>query len=54
MLGSKELAKNLNSFLTEHKVKPVVGRVFEWTEAVEAWDYQIGGSHFGKVVIKIE
>ncbi|KAF8609755.1 zinc-type alcohol dehydrogenase-like protein [Ceratobasidium sp. AG-I] len=54
MLGSKELAKNLNSFLAEHKIKPVVDRVFEWTEAVEAWDYQVGGLHFGKVVIKIE
>ncbi|KAF8609727.1 zinc-type alcohol dehydrogenase-like protein [Ceratobasidium sp. AG-I] len=54
LVGSKEMAKNLDSFLAEHKVKPVVDRVFKWTEVIEALEYQRGGSHFGKVVIKIE
>lgn len=46
--------RNLDTFLTEHKIKPVVDRVFGWTEVIEALDYQVKGSHFGKVVIKIE
>ncbi|KAF8609773.1 NAD(P)-binding protein [Ceratobasidium sp. AG-I] len=53
-VGSKEMAKNLDTFLTQHKIKPVIDRVFNWTEAVEALDYLLAGSHFGKVVIKIE
>lgn len=48
------MTKNLDEFLTEHKIKPVVDRVFGWTEAIEALAYQVGGSHFGKIVIKIE
>ncbi|KAG8777490.1 hypothetical protein FRC12_000357 [Ceratobasidium sp. 428] len=53
-VGSKEMNGKLNAFLAEHKIKPVVDRVFGWNEAIEALDYQFGGSHFGKVVIKIE
>ncbi|KAG8694246.1 hypothetical protein FRC09_009974 [Ceratobasidium sp. 395] len=53
-VGSKEMNEKLNAFLAEHKIKPVVDRVFGWNEAIEALDYQFGGSHFGKVVIKIE
>ena len=48
------MAKNLDTFLAQHKIKPVIDRVFRWTEAVEAFDYLLAGSHFGKVVIKIE
>ncbi|KAG9127690.1 hypothetical protein FRC07_010763 [Ceratobasidium sp. 392] len=53
-VGSKEMAEKLDVFLAEHKIKPVVDRVFGWNEAIEALDYQFKGSHFGKVVIKIE
>ncbi|KAF8609775.1 zinc-type alcohol dehydrogenase-like protein [Ceratobasidium sp. AG-I] len=54
LVGSKEMAKNLGSFLTGHTLKPVIDRVFEWTQVVEALDYQVGGSHFGKIVVKIQ
>ncbi|KAG8745308.1 hypothetical protein FRC10_008325 [Ceratobasidium sp. 414] len=53
-VGSKEMGKKLDTFVAEHKVKPVVDRVFGWNEAIEAFDYQWKGSHFGKVVIKVE
>jgi NADPH:quinone reductase-like Zn-dependent oxidoreductase len=43
----------MNGFIEEHKIKPVVGKVFEWEQAVEALDYVTSGSHFGKVVIRI-
>jgi NADPH:quinone reductase-like Zn-dependent oxidoreductase len=48
------MAQRLDAFLVEHKIKPVVDRVFGWTEAVEALEYQLKGSHFGKIVIKID
>lgn len=54
LVGSKEMAQRLDAFITEHKIKPVVDRVFGWTEVVDALDYQLGGSHFGKIVIKID
>jgi NADPH:quinone reductase-like Zn-dependent oxidoreductase len=53
-VGSKEMAERLDAFLAERKIKPVVDRVFGWTEAIEAFDYQLKGSHFGKIVIKID
>ena len=54
LVGSKEMAQRLDAFITEHKIKPVVDRVFGWTDVVDALDYQLGGSHFGKIVIKID
>jgi NADPH:quinone reductase-like Zn-dependent oxidoreductase len=52
-VGSKSMCERLDAFMTEHTIKPVVDRVFGWTEAIEALEYQLSGSHFGKVVIKI-
>jgi NADPH:quinone reductase-like Zn-dependent oxidoreductase len=43
----------MNRFIEEHKIKPVISKVFEWEQAVEALDYVANGSHFGKVVIRI-
>ncbi|CCO35172.1 hypothetical protein BN14_09287 [Rhizoctonia solani AG-1 IB] len=53
-VGSKSMCERLDAFMTEHTIKPVVDRVFGWTEAIEALEYQLSGSHFGKVVIKID
>ncbi|QRW04817.1 Zinc-binding dehydrogenase [Ceratobasidium sp. AG-Ba] len=53
-VGSKEMAQRLDAFIEKHRVKPLVDRVFGWTEAIEALDYQLKGSHFGKIVIKID
>ncbi|KAG9127693.1 hypothetical protein FRC07_010766 [Ceratobasidium sp. 392] len=52
-VGSKEMFQRLVDFMEKHKVKPVVGKVFGWNQAVEALDYTAAGAHFGKVVIKI-
>lgn len=54
LVGSKEMAERLDKFITTHKIKPVVDRVFGWTEVVDALNYQLSGSHFGKIVVKIE
>jgi NADPH:quinone reductase-like Zn-dependent oxidoreductase len=53
-VGSKSMCERLDAFITEHKIKPVVDRVFGWTDAIEALDYQLSGSHFGKIVIRID
>ncbi|CAE6456178.1 unnamed protein product [Rhizoctonia solani] len=54
MVGSKAMCERLDEFITQHKIKPVVDRVFGWSEVVEALDYQLTGRHFGKIVIKID
>ncbi|CCO36804.1 hypothetical protein BN14_10950 [Rhizoctonia solani AG-1 IB] len=53
-VGSKVMCERLDDFMTKHRIKPVVDRVFGWTEVVDAFDYQLNGSHFGKVVIRID
>jgi NADPH:quinone reductase-like Zn-dependent oxidoreductase len=39
-------------FLNEHKIKPVIDRVYRFDEAVQAFKHLAGGP-FGKVVIRI-
>ena len=50
-VGSAAMARNLNSFVDGHGVKPVVDRVFEFSDAKAAYAYQSSGELFGKVVI---
>ncbi|ELU45312.1 zinc-binding dehydrogenase domain-containing protein [Rhizoctonia solani AG-1 IA] len=53
--GGKDIAERLDSFISRHKIKPLVDpRIFEWTEAKDAFQYLDKGSHFGKVVIKVD
>ncbi|KAG8685423.1 hypothetical protein FRC11_010600 [Ceratobasidium sp. 423] len=54
LVGSKAMCSRLDAFMTQHKIKPVIDRVFGWNEVVEALDYQLTGGHFGKIVIKID
>ncbi|CEL57314.1 putative alcohol dehydrogenase [Rhizoctonia solani AG-1 IB] len=54
LVGSKSMCERLDAFMTEHKIRPIIDRVFGWTEVVDALDYQLGGSHFGKIVIRID
>lgn len=41
-------------FYEQHKIYPVVDRVFSYKDAKEAIKYVISRSHFGKVVIRVE
>ncbi|CAE6480429.1 unnamed protein product [Rhizoctonia solani] len=55
VVGGKDVGQWLNSFITEHKVEPLVdSRLFEWKAAKEAFEYIQSGAHFGKVVIKVD
>ncbi|KDN40390.1 hypothetical protein RSAG8_08153, partial [Rhizoctonia solani AG-8 WAC10335] len=53
-IGSKAMCERLDAFITQHKIKPVIDRVFGWNEVTEAFDYQLTGSHFGKIVVRID
>ena len=50
-VGSAAMARDLNDFVDAHQVKPVVDRVFDFTEAKAAYAYQASAELFGKVVI---
>jgi NADPH:quinone reductase-like Zn-dependent oxidoreductase len=52
-VGSRADFENLNAFLTEHQVKPIVDRVFELEEAPAAFEAMDSGDFFGKVVIRL-
>jgi NADPH:quinone reductase-like Zn-dependent oxidoreductase len=50
-VGSAAMARDLNTFVDQHRFKPVVDRVFGFAEAKAAYAYQASGELFGKVVI---
>ena len=52
-VGSRADFKALNSFLTEHQLRPVIDRVFPFAEAPAAFAHLRGATHFGKVVISV-
>jgi NADPH:quinone reductase-like Zn-dependent oxidoreductase len=50
-VGSREMFEAMNRAIALHKLRPVVDRVFPWTEVREALRYMESGSHFGKVCL---
>ena len=52
-VGSRADFEALNAFLTEHRIKPVVDKVFELEDAPAAFEAMDSGDFFGKVVIRL-
>jgi NADPH:quinone reductase-like Zn-dependent oxidoreductase len=52
-VGSAGMARRLNAFIDAHAIKPVIDRVFDFTDAKAAYAYQASPDLFGKVVIAI-
>jgi len=44
----------MNAAIEANEISPVVDRTFPMEEAAEAYSFQAGGTHFGKVVITID
>jgi NADPH:quinone reductase-like Zn-dependent oxidoreductase len=53
-VGSRKHFENLNSFLSEHSIEPVIDRVFPFDEALQAFEYLESAQHLGKIVIKVK
>jgi NADPH:quinone reductase-like Zn-dependent oxidoreductase len=53
-VGSLAMLEDLARFVSLHKIKPVVDRVFPFDQARKAYEYLDSGSHFGKVVISVQ
>jgi NADPH:quinone reductase-like Zn-dependent oxidoreductase len=53
-VGSRQHFRNLNQFLAQHTIQPVVDRTFTFEDAFRAFEYLESAQHLGKVVIKIQ
>lgn len=51
-VGSRRDFEDMNSFINKHRIKPVIDRVFDFKDAVSAFEWMESGSHFGKIVIR--
>jgi NADPH:quinone reductase-like Zn-dependent oxidoreductase len=52
-VGSRTIFEEMLKAVVVAKMKPVIDRVFDFSEAKEAMQYMNSGAHFGKVVIRI-
>ena len=50
-VGSRAMFERMNGAIEFHGMKPVVDKVFPWTEYKEALRYMEGHSHFGKICL---
>ncbi|KAI0535841.1 putative alcohol dehydrogenase [Xylaria digitata] len=51
-VGPKDRAEEMIAFYETARIRPIIDRVFEFSDALEALRYVRSGSHIGKVVIK--
>ena len=52
-VGSREMFEAMNRAIALHQIKPVVDRVFPFSEAEVAYRHLQSGAHFGKIVIQL-
>ncbi len=52
-VGSTQMFEALNAALSVSKVKPVIDRVFEFSDTIAAFKHLESAAHFGKVVIRL-
>lgn len=50
-VGSRVMFERMNRALSFHGIKPVIDRVFPWTEYPHALRHMQGASHFGKICL---
>jgi NADPH:quinone reductase-like Zn-dependent oxidoreductase len=51
--GSREYFEDMNRFLDQHRITPVVDREFTFDEALQAFAHMSEQRHFGKLVINV-
>ena len=51
--GSREFFEEMNSFIEQNQIKPVIDKTFGFAEVKDALKHLESGSHFGKIVVKI-
>jgi NADPH:quinone reductase-like Zn-dependent oxidoreductase len=51
-VGSREMFEAMCRAIELHRIRPVVDKVFPWTEAKAAFNAMAAGEHFGKIVLE--
>ena len=52
-VGPREVFEEMNRAIWQHKLRPIIDRVFPFEQAKEAMHYLESGKHFGKVVVRL-
>jgi NADPH:quinone reductase-like Zn-dependent oxidoreductase len=52
-VGSRAMFEAMNCAIAASGMRPLIDRVFEFDQAVEALKHMESGNHFGKVVIRV-
>ena len=52
-VGSRAMFEAMNRAVAERKMRPVIDRVFPFTEVQAAYRHLESGSHFGKIVVRM-
>ena len=51
-VGSRAMFERMNRFIELHQIRPVIDRVFGWTEIKDALQYMESQRHLGKICLK--
>ncbi len=51
-VGSRAMFERMNRAIEFHRLKPVIDKIFPWTEIKEALRYMEAQQHFGKICLK--
>jgi len=52
-VGSRDGFEAMNRAIAQHRIRPVVDRVFPFDEAPQAFEHMDAGRHFGKIAIEM-
>lgn len=52
-VGSRQDFADMNAAIAAHTLRPVIGKVFEFDQALDAYRHLAAGAHFGKVVVRL-
>jgi NADPH:quinone reductase-like Zn-dependent oxidoreductase len=52
-VGSRAMFEDMNRLIVGEGIRPVIDRVFPFSESLAAFKHLESGSHFGKVVVKV-
>ena len=53
MVGSRVDHESMNKMVSYHRIRPLIGKVFPFDKAIEAYQFLESGAHMGKVVIDL-
>jgi NADPH:quinone reductase-like Zn-dependent oxidoreductase len=51
-VGSRDMFEDMCRAMEQHRIRPVVDKVYPWEEARAAFQAMQGGEHFGKIVLE--